>query len=122
MGTRGGDSISPIGAVQVRCPMPEAWLLPIGHRSFFSPIKGLRGPLSRGTAPLPGKLWSLWETVQLTSAQNTALFSERSQRNHFRILESMYSVTRGNGNYGNAFFIFTLTTRGITLGGFQCGI
>lgn len=31
MGTRGGDSSVPIRAVQVRCPMPEAWLPPIGH-------------------------------------------------------------------------------------------
>lgn len=29
--TRGGDRHAPIGAVQVRCSMPEAWLLPIGH-------------------------------------------------------------------------------------------
>lgn len=31
MGTRGGDRSEPIGAVQVRCPMPEAWLPPIGQ-------------------------------------------------------------------------------------------
>lgn len=31
MGTRGGDLNPPTGAVQVRCPMPEAWLLQIGH-------------------------------------------------------------------------------------------
>lgn len=30
MSTRGGDHSPPIGVVQVRCPMPEAWLLPIG--------------------------------------------------------------------------------------------
>lgn len=37
-------------------------------------------------------------------AHNTSILFEGSRLNHFRILESVYSVTRGNGSHGNAFF------------------
>lgn len=48
MGTRGGDRSAPIGAVQVRCPMPEAWLLPIGQSwLLFSNQLVPRAPLTR---------------------------------------------------------------------------
>lgn len=46
----------------VQCPKRGSFRLVI--RSLYSPIKWLRGPLSPGSAPLPGKLWPLWETVQ----------------------------------------------------------
>ena len=36
--------------------------------------------------------------------------------NHFRILESVYSVTRGSGSHGNEFSTFSVSTRGVTLG------
>lgn len=64
MGTRGGGRSAPIGAVQVRCLVPEAWLPPIGQP--WPPFSNQRAPraLSRGTAPLPGKLGPLRETAQ----------------------------------------------------------
>lgn len=44
----GGDRSAPIGAVQVRCPMPEAWLLPIGQSwLLFSNQLVPRAPLTR---------------------------------------------------------------------------
>lgn len=45
-----------------RCPKRGSFRLV--RVCSFSPIKWLRGPLTRGTAPLPGRLWPLRATVQ----------------------------------------------------------
>lgn len=114
-GLVGGTAVhqSELSRCGVQCPKRGSFRLV--SPGSFSPINWFRGPLSRGTAPLPVLLWSLRETLQWTSAQNTSSL----RRGHAEPLpdpERAYSVTRGSGSHGNAFFTFPLSMRGVTLG------
>lgn len=112
-GRTGGGRSPPIATVQVRCPTPEAWLLPIGL--------GRRLP-SNQTAPraphTPGHP-SAWEAG--ASEENRPMDVSAGHvcpllevpGNHFRPRQNVYSVTRGNGSQDNAFFtLFPSTTGG----------
>ena len=95
MGTRGGDRSPPIGAVQVRCPMPEAWLLPIGQSwLLFSNQLVPRAPLTRDRPFAWVALVSKGNHSMNVSTEHIPPCGEVT-RNHFRILERAYSVTRG---------------------------
>ena len=116
MGTRGGDRSSPIGAVQVRCPMPEAWLLPIGQSwPLFSNQMVPRAPLTRNRPFTWVLLASKGNRPMNVSTELIPTCGEVA-RNHFRILERVYSVPRGSGSHGNEFSTFSVSTRGVTLG------
>ena len=116
MGTRGGDRSSPIGAVQVRCPMPEAWLLPIGQSwPLFSNQMVPRAPLTRNRPFTWVVLASKGNRPMNVSTELIPTCGEVA-RNHFRILERVYSVPRGSGSHGNEFATFFVSTRGVTLG------
>ena len=96
--------------------MPEAWLLPIGQS--WPPFSNQMVP----RAPLTWDRPFAW--VGLASKGNRPMnvsaelipTCEEVAGNHFRILESVYSVTRGSGSHGNEFATFSVPTRGDTLG------
>lgn len=59
-GLVGGTAVHQSELSRCGSPCPKRGSSRLVILSLFSPIKWLRGPLSRGPAPVPGKLWPLW--------------------------------------------------------------
>lgn len=74
-GRAGGDPSPPIGTVQVRCPMPEAWLLPIGlDQQLSSNRMAPRAPHTPGH-PLAWEALASEENRPMNAAQSMSVLS-----------------------------------------------
>lgn len=99
----------------MRCPMPEAWLLPIGQSwLLFSNQTVPRAPLTRDR---PFALVALASKGNRPMNVSTEFIPPGGEvaRNYFRILERVYSGTKRSGSHGNALFTFPLSPRGVIL-------